>query len=452
MTQRRAHGAWVLALALLSRLAVVVWGWSRFPPEADGKFYHTVAQRIAHGQGYTWLWGDGAVTYAAHYPVGYPALVGAGYAVFGPSPGVAMSIAAVLGALASLLGYDLLARHTTPRRALAGGVLLALHPALVPYTAALMTDGLAASLLLVAAWLVDRVAASPARFPLKALVPLGLLFGALTLLRPQSLVLAPVFGALALRGRGAKGYLAGAAVVVALTVATCLPWTLRNCARMDRCALVSVNGGWNLLIGAQTENGAWQEIRVPETCRNVFSEAGKDTCFEKAAKEEIRARPMTWLLRVPAKLGATFDYFGAGPWYLHASSPAAFGDGAKTALGAIETLVHRITLLGALAVLGLTKGAQRWRRPRTVLAALGALAALFPHGGALAHLALAILAGIDTRLPSRLASAVLAATLALHAVFFGAGRYGLVVVPFVVMVALLRPAPEETGAGGIVVA
>ncbi len=441
MTQRRAHGAVVFALALLARSAVVVWAWARFPPEADGKFYHTVAQRIAHGQGYTWLWGDGAVTYAAHYPVGYPALVGAGYALFGPSPGVAMGIAAAIGAIASLLGYDVLARHTTPRRALAGGVLLALHPALVPYTAALMTDGLAASLLVVAAWLVDRAAARAARLPLKALVPLGLLFGALTLVRPQSLVLAPVFGALALHGRGLKGRLAGAALVTALTVATCLPWTLRNCARMDRCALVSVNGGWNLLIGAQTDTGAWQEVRVPEGCRNVFAEAAKDTCFEKAAKEEIRAHPVAWLRRMPAKLGATFDYFGAGPWYLHASSPSAFDDRAKTMLGAAETLVHRATLLLALGVLGW--GRRRMRRARIALFVLGAAATVVPHGGALAHLALAALATLDPRLPSRLAAAVLAATLALHGVFFGAGRYGLVVVPFVVMVALLRPAAQE---------
>ncbi len=443
MKSRHVHGGLVLALALTARLAVVVWGWARFPPEADGTFYHTVAQRIAHGQGYTWLWGDGAITYAAHYPVGYPALLGAAYALFGPAPGVAMTIAALLGAVASLLGYQVLTRHTTPRRALVGGLLLALHPALVPYTAALMTDGVAASLLLVAAWLVDRAAANPAgRLPWKTLVPLGLLFGALTLLRPQSLVLAPVFGALALRGRGAKGHLAGAALVSALAVLACLPWTARNCARMDRCALVSVNGGWNLLIGAQTESGAWQEIRVPEACRNVFAEAAKDTCFEKAAKDEIRARPLAWLLRVPAKLSATFDYFGAGPWYLHASSPENFSDRAKTTLGAVETLVHRASLLCALAALGLTRR-RASRAPRIALAGLGALAAVFPHGGALAHLALAILAGTDARLPSRLASAVLAATLALHAVFFGAGRYGLVVVPFVVMVALLRPMTED---------
>src|SRR5256885_7855973 len=46
-------------------------------------FYHAVATRIARGAGYTWAWPDGVVTYAAHYPVGYPALLGAAYAVFG---------------------------------------------------------------------------------------------------------------------------------------------------------------------------------------------------------------------------------------------------------------------------------------------------------------------------------------------------------------------------------
>ena len=34
-------------LALLVRLAVVVWAAPRFPPVMDGDFYHRVAQRIA---------------------------------------------------------------------------------------------------------------------------------------------------------------------------------------------------------------------------------------------------------------------------------------------------------------------------------------------------------------------------------------------------------------------
>jgi hypothetical protein len=36
-------------------------------------------------------------------------------------------------------------------------------------------------------------------------------------------------------------------------------------------------------------------------------------------------------------------------------------------------------------------------------------------------------------------AAVLVATAVLHAVFFGAGRYGLVVVPFVTALAFVRP-------------
>src|SRR4051794_29309693 len=91
---------WLAALALALRVLVVLWAKDRFPPADDGSFYHVVAQRIAHGQGYTWLWPDGAVSYAAHYPVGYPALLGLAYAVFGPSPVVAMLVNAVLGALA----------------------------------------------------------------------------------------------------------------------------------------------------------------------------------------------------------------------------------------------------------------------------------------------------------------------------------------------------------------
>src|SRR6187402_3846313 len=92
----------VFLCALLARLAMCWWGAGRVPPTADGSFYHVVAQRIAAGQGYTWLWPDGAVTYAAHYPVGYPAMVGAIYAVVGPIPGAAMSLNAALGALAAV--------------------------------------------------------------------------------------------------------------------------------------------------------------------------------------------------------------------------------------------------------------------------------------------------------------------------------------------------------------
>ena len=60
----------IAAIALLARLCVAVWAAPRFPAAGDGFYYDTLAHRLAQGQGYTWLWPDGAVTYAAHYPVG----------------------------------------------------------------------------------------------------------------------------------------------------------------------------------------------------------------------------------------------------------------------------------------------------------------------------------------------------------------------------------------------
>jgi hypothetical protein len=217
---------------------------------------------------------------------------------------------------------------------------------------------------------------------------------------------------------------------------------------MHRCALVSVNGGWNLLIGATTDNGAWQPVAVPAECATVWDEAAKDTCFGQAAAQRIAREPLAWARLVPAKLAVTFDYFGAAPWYLHASSASAFGDRAKTWLGAIETVAARVLLLLALVACGRIEGA-RPAVSRAVLA-LGAFTVFTVHAwpGYLAiPLALALagpraLARAPVAFP--LAASVIVATALTHAIFFGAGRYGLVVAPFVAVVAALS-ARRQTG-------
>ena len=48
-----AHSAAVASVALAARLAVVAWASDRFPPAADGRYYHRLAERLAAGQGYT---------------------------------------------------------------------------------------------------------------------------------------------------------------------------------------------------------------------------------------------------------------------------------------------------------------------------------------------------------------------------------------------------------------
>jgi len=484
-----------LSVALVARLAVVAWAADAIPPTADGTYYDTVARRIAEGHGYTWLWPDGAVTYAAHYPVGYPAIVAVAYAVFGAKPVVAMIVNALIGTLGVVAIHDLLAFATSRRPALLGALAVALHPALVPYTAALMTEGVTASLLAVAAAMVARAArvcnqkvAHPWRSPW--LIATGLCMGVVTLVRPQSIVLAPVFGwfalarfrfdaisSLAAAVRSSKpqqavpvrsspdasnsrqlesglelrtkvrARIAGAALASILALGVCAPWTVRNCVRMDRCALVSVNGGWNLAIGTETVDGSWHEMTVPDACKDVFSEAAKDACFGDAAKRAILRDPASWLVRIPNKFAVTFNFFVAAPWYLHSANPARFSYGAKVTLSTIETLVSRLLLAGALV--SVVKLAGPRRRARMIICGVGLVSCVLVTGY-VGYLACAIGIALLGRhaleeLPSVVAvtAAVVSATALAHAVFFGAGRYGLVVVPFVTALAFVRCVPRE---------
>lgn len=436
----------VVLVALVARLLVVAWAATAIPPTADGEYYHKLATRIASGEGYTWLWPDGVVTYAAHYPVGYPALIGAAYALLGDKPVVAMVVNALIGSAGAWAAFDLLSRATSRRLALAGGLAVALHPALVPYTAALMTEGVTAALLVLATAFAERAHRAGARRGAIAwLVACGVTMGVATLVRPQSLLLAPVLGWLAARAarRSLRGNLIGATVATLLALGVCAPWTARNCRRMERCALVSVNGGWNLAIGTQTTGGGWQEMAVPEECKEVFAEAAKDECFGRAAKATIARDPLAWLARAPAKLRVTLDYFGAAPWYLHAANAERFPYRAKVALGTVETVLSRLLLLAALITARSLDGPRRLLRE----AATGfGLIACFLAAGAMGYLALAlalVLLGPREliRLPRivPVTAAVLIATAVMHAVFFGAGRYGLVVVPFVTALAFVRP-------------
>jgi hypothetical protein len=265
---------------------------------------------------------------------------------------------------------------------------------------------------------------------------LGVSFGIATLVRPQLLLLAPVFGALAAPeggpSAGVRKRLLAAGITTALAVAVCLPWMARNCKRMDRCVFVSANAGWNLLIGVtEGATGSWVSIegeRVPRNCRDVHGEAGKDRCFGAAALDQIASAPLRFIALTPAKLGVTFDYAGAAGWYLHASNPAAFDERHKRWLGALETLWQRLIL--GLGLLAAVRADGPRVRARLVVAALAALF-LFVRAAWLAHVGLVLVTALLGRAvlrhpPAALAAASVAATALAHAVFFGAGRYSLV--------------------------
>jgi hypothetical protein len=424
----RAQALLCAAVGLVLRLVVVFWAAGKFPPTDDGHFYQVVAERIARGEGYTWLWPDGVVTYAAHYPVGYPALLGAAYALFGASPTVAMLLNALLGAAAIFAVHRLTEPSSGRRGAALAALLVAFHPSLVLYTPALMTEGVAAALIVLGAWAAKRAEQGG-----KALVVAALALAAAVLVRPQLILAVPLIGLLAAPAQSLRLRVQRSLTLAALVVACCLPWTARNCARLESCVFVSANGGWNLFIGTAPEGrGGWvplETIGVPEECKTVFAEAAKDHCFGRAGLRRIAAAPLAWLALVPQKLMMTFDYTGAAAYYLHAANGSAFSAKNKTRLGVLETAYQRLVTL--LALIGLARLPGPRPRARRVLAGVGVAFLLLPLAW-LSHIVLcasaALLGKGIWRHPAAVTALGVVSTTALtHAAFFGAGRYGMVV-------------------------
>jgi 4-amino-4-deoxy-L-arabinose transferase-like glycosyltransferase len=462
---RRERG-WLFALALGLRLVVVGFAASRFPPADDGTFYHAVAIRIARGAGYSWAWPDGAVTYAAHYPVGYPALLGAAYRLIGERPLTAMLINALLGALMVVGIHSLALRVSSLGRARLAALAVALHPTLILYTAAVMTEAVAAAGLVLLASFALFVRSTQRGLAWR--LALGVGGAALVLARPQLLPVLPILGAVAISvpasasARRALAFrLRGAGEVLLVALACCAPWTLRNCTKMDGCVFVSANGGWNLLIGTLPEGkGSFAPIAgptVPPACREVFGEVGKDRCFGHAGVERIEAAPWSWLALAPQKLGQLFNHGAIASAYLQTSNPRLVTDSTRVAIASVETLYSRLLLLGAC--LGLLRAAAGWHGRG--LSLLAAAFTLSPWGYA-AQLGLlgALLAerpGPGRRPLQFMAAAVLGLCVVTHIVFFGAPRYALIWSPWLAWLLIcpgkaagMSPALEsfDSGEGG----
>ncbi|MEM9694905.1 MAG: hypothetical protein AAGA56_20335 [Myxococcota bacterium] len=421
----------IVVLAAVARAVVVLWAGNAFPPTADGHYYHLLAVRLAEGQGYTWQWPDGSVDYAAHYPVGFSALLALAYTLAGSTaPVVGATLQAVIGVLgagaATIVGWSLGADHGRLVGRVAGA-LVALHPGLLLYTPALMTEGLIASLLLVVVALAMEGRRRES-YVMRTLSVVAL--GVAVLVRPQCLVLAPALGWLFWHPSAARGRRAtGAVLAVVGTLAVCAPWTVRNCHRMNRCALVSMNGGWNLLIGTDpSPDGGWSELKVPKGCEQVYSEAEKDRCFQRAAMATIAAAPRRWLALVPAKWAGTFRAVNAGPWYLEAANAERFPAGLRRATSAVEVIFERILLaLALVAAFGhwWRRSGGRYRSVARWLLAGGLLFCVLPPATPAFLLFAAVASGASTPAIA-LAGWHVASTAAIHAVFFGGGRYQLV--------------------------
>lgn len=430
-------------VALLPRLFVAI-AWAR-EPVWDGHYYHLGASRIAEGLGYS----ENVLSHGvslwkpwAHYPVGYSALLSVFYRVFGSHLLVAPLLNAVLGAATAILVHRIALAHLGPTRARVAGGVAALHPGLIAYCPLVMTEIASAFLLVMLVWTLLHF-----RGRWHAAILGGALLGVLTLMRPASLLLVPLIALSEPRPFARAALRSAVTLGVALLVV--LPWTARNCVRMDSCALVSTNGGWNLAIGAITETGRFQTLRGVDGCPVVTGQVQQDDCWAQVGWRKIKAAPGHWLALAPKKLAQTFNHESFAVEYVREADPGAWPDERREAARGLLTAAHLgLLAAAALSIVAVPLGRLRRKEQYWQIGLLVLLSGLIFYGVADEQHPfhwLVVAAPVLAFLPlpgrpylgglGRLVMATVLLTALTHVVFFGEDRYHLFLSPLLCVLA-----------------
>lgn len=487
MSKDRLYGVglFLVAFALRITAAFAFAG----EPVWDGHYYDFGAHRIAGGFGYSddRMVGDQAVWHPwCHYPVGYSAYLSIFYRVFGwaashhlfdARASAAHYANAFVGALLPLFTFLLARKILSARRARVASAIVALHPGLVMYGALVMSEPLSSVLVLAAFWVSlvtskqERFAARLGRFGwLAGPIAAALVLGVGVLVRPQALLCAPFLGLAATRPSSVVKRLGAGVIACAATLLPVLPWTARNCAVMDGCALVSTNAGWNLAIGALPRaTGRFVTLHAEDGCRDVVGQVQQDRCWLAIGVAEIEKTPGRWLGLVPTKLAQTFDHESFVVGYLSESRPGLWPESRRAATRGFLTLMHRMLVVGAaFACVGFalprrkTKGDEAGWRARTTQTALLGVVAILAYA-ATAHspstfwpvvLLGCVLPWVpfpgrpETRPGLLMLTGFIATTAIAHAVFFGEDRYHVVVIPaFAILAAAALRRPKLPSPG-----
>lgn len=353
-------------LVALAARVVAILAWPT-PPSWDGYYYARLAAQLAAGRGYTEPLAHGDIP-TAFWPPGLPFALAPALAM-GAAPQTAAALvnlaAAALGCVAVYKAAEDLGAAAARRAALT----YALYPGLVLWSTAAMTETLTGALLAASLHIALRRNAFLA----------GVGVGLATLTRPPSLLLAAA-------PLGRQGGLRALALCVAGALAAVAPWSLRNAVTLDGAALVSTNGGSNLLIGATSHDGGYQRLhRAHPRCDLARGEVTRDRCWQGLAVQAIARDPLRWAAGAAVRVLRTFAVERDPAAHLAWSRrpPPAW---LKLALGALCTASWWALLVAAARARG--------RDVRTSVATLA-----------------------------------LGATALTHGIFLGADRYHLVLVP-----------------------
>jgi 4-amino-4-deoxy-L-arabinose transferase-like glycosyltransferase len=256
----------IVAVSVLLRLAMVFYlgdAVENLPGTSDQISYHTLAQRVLGGNGFSFGEGWWPMTQAgaptSHWSFLYTGYLAGLYSIFGVQPLIARMIQAILvGTLQPLLTFWIGLRVFNRNAGLIAAALTAVYTYFIYYTASLMTEpfyivAILASLLLSLLYVHGKVPGVHNRRQDWALAgALGLTLGVAVLLRQLYMLFIPfllVWMWWARRKVTGKSLVWPLLLVVGIVAGMVLPFTLFNYSRFQRFVLLNTNAGYAFYFG-----------------------------------------------------------------------------------------------------------------------------------------------------------------------------------------------------------
>ncbi len=306
---RLGRAAWaLLAVALIARFAFIA-ATPGYELVHDARDYDRHAISIANGEGYPPARAPGRPS--AFRPPAYPHLLAGAYVLAGVERGstleerarVARGLGAIIGVgIVGLIG--LLAALVWDRRvALVAMGLAAIYLPLVYVNGSAMSEPLFALLVLAALAVVAAARPSPHRY--RWALAAGVLAGLTVLTRANALVLlAPLAFAVWHAPRRSWRSLGPPAVLVAVTLLTVSPWTIRNAVVFDTFVPVTTQfgsafaGTYNDMARNDREQPAsWRSLRWIPEYRDIWADVRRTP--EPEFERRIRARAFDYIAEHP---------------------------------------------------------------------------------------------------------------------------------------------------------
>jgi len=293
---------WVPGLGIGLRLAYVLLTGKPELSWGDEVTYDLLARNLAAGYGYCFVPGQPSLLRAPLYPL----LMAGLYALFGHHYAVVLGMQVLVGGLSALvlvvLGRRLFGEMASP---IVAGCLFACHPLLIFTTGLLYSETLYLFLLLLFTYACLRMAEDGGRTGWAILG--GFLLGFSVLMRPNLLLLpvAMVFWLWFVLRDFRRALLLGGLVTVVL-VAVILPWTIRNYQVSGTFVPVAANTGLNLWQGnhPDAEGAAYPLDQVDPL--EGYTEVERDQIYRQWALQRIRSDPKRFFALIPRKTAKLF--------------------------------------------------------------------------------------------------------------------------------------------------